>query len=773
MKQHHSDARLEALRRKVADAPESPGVYRWLDSEGNVIYIGKAKNIRNRLKSYVQGGKAKHSAWTEIMVRQIADVSTIVVKSETEALMLEANLIKEYRPKYNIMLKDDKGYSYVRISTHEPYPTVELVRRMQKNDEAKYFGPFLNARDVRQTLEMLDDILHYRACAASVASRNHPPKHGTAPASSPCLDYQIGTCSGLCIGALTQEEYRRRIHEVERFFRGHFGAVKEAAEEHMRSAANEKKFEKAARMRDVLRFIGDLQTKQIVADVSGENADIVAVALRQGKTQVVLLKLRDGKVIEQLGFPLAGFAESAGEALGQFVPQYYSATQDIPPTLLLSDTPDAQSALEEWLRERRNGPVKILVPERGRKSKLLDMAERNANEQVNQQFASWEAETRRVESALSELASLLSLPELPRRIEAYDISHMGGSETVGSMVVFEHGRPKREHYRSFNMKTVKEGRIDDYASLRETLRRRLKYLTWDPSSEEEAWKEKGITYARGKKADTAFLSRVLPLHQSGTTSFAPRDALIARSGTEHIACTALLTHSTGLRELAPVWMDESYADAAFVPYMLRSLLRSVKKGKVYVAVLPEQESAYADCGFRYVRQPPAVLQHHSDDECAKIVMAYDVRENRMDASFASVPDLLLIDGGKGQLQEGVSMLAHYDLSIPVASLAKRLEEVFVPGNEDALAIPKESPAQFLLQYLRDEAHRFANDRRKRRGSRALIRSALDEVPGLGDETKKALLRTFQSVDGIKRASDEALLHILDNTQLLALREALS
>ncbi len=770
MKQHHADERLTIIRRRIADAPTSPGVYRWLDSEGNVLYIGKAKNVRNRLKSYVSEG-SKRSAWTEIMVRQIADFSTIVVKSELEALMLEANLIKEYKPKYNIMLKDDKGYSYVRMSLSEPFPRVELVRRMQ-DDDAKYFGPFLSSRDVRKTLDMLDDILHYRACEPSIAACN-ARKQQSSSQSSPCLDYQIGKCCGLCIGEISQEEYLRRIREVERFFRGNLSHVENIADEHMRAAAADKKFEKAARMRDVLRFIAQLKEKQIVSDTSGEDADIVAVAIRQGKTQVVLLKLRDGRVIEQLGFPLLGCAESASEALGQFLPQYYSHTQDIPPTLFLSDRPDALVALEQWLRERRGAGVKVCVPERGRKSKLLEMAERNANEQVTQQFAAWEAETKRVQSALSELASLLSLPGNPRRIEAYDISHMSGSETVGSMVVFENGKPKRDHYRSFNMKTVTHGKIDDYASLRETLRRRLKYLTYQPSAEEEAWQKRGITFARGRKADAEFLSRAFSHIHADSVSFVPRDSLLAHHERETIACALLLTHTTGLRELAQPWLSESYQEGLCMPYMIRTLLKSIKKGKVYTVVNAEQEIAFADLGFRYVRQPPPALTSRLEENASHIVMSFDVRENRADASFSEAPDLILIDGGKGQLQQGIDVLSQLHLSIPVASLAKRLEEVFVPSQDTAIPMPKDSPAQFLLQHLRDEAHRFANDRRKRRAGKALIHSALDEVPGLGTETKKALLQAFQSVDGIRQASDDALLQIVDQSQLMALREALS
>jgi excinuclease ABC subunit C len=769
---------IDVLRKRVAKVPKEPGVYRWLDNEGNVLYVGKAKVLRSRMSSYVQKG-AKHSPWTGIMVKQIANFDITVVTSELEAFILESTLIKQLKPKYNIMLKDDKGYVYVRMSMHEKYPSVEVVRRIE-NDKAKYFGPFMGAKNTYQTLDMLDDILKFRVCKKSIEALNHPTPGNAKVLGTPCLDYQIGKCAGLCIGTLSEAEYRNRISEVEKFFRGNLSIVKKKTLDLMREAAKEQKFEKAAQLRNSLQFIEEMESKQVVSDTSGENADVFGIALSRGKIQVVLLRERDGKVMEQLSFALKGEADNASDALAQFLPQYYLETEDIPDVIILSESIGEAELLETWLRERRGKAVRIVVPERGKKSKLLDMAVRNAEEKVEQQFAAWEAEAQKVESSLAELASLLSLKAPPRRIEGYDISHMGGTATVASMVVFVHGKAKRDHYRSFNMKTVKAGDIDDYKSLAEGLRRRLKYLTDDLKTVTERFAAKGIEIGKARKAEQKKIEEISAAHPNdiGSDGINYEDYIVARKGEEIVGFARLFTYPEKVPVIRSVWVREGTRGNHLGQVIIRTLLKRVTKGKVYVHISKESlVEYYAEIGFQVIDNPPPVIQKKMENwakdhpgQPPGMVLLYIASKQKADVSFCDHPDLILIDGGKGQLSAAKKVLDDFGLDIPIASLAKREEEIFVPGSPISLAVPSGSQARFLLQRIRDESHRFANAKREKRLDLSMFTSKLDEVPGIGDQTKAALLKKFGSADDVIAANDQDLQIVLSETQLKSLRE---
>lgn len=782
MSKAKSEDPLALLRKRVLKMSTGPGVYRWLKEDGSVLYVGKAKNLRARMQTYVQKA-VKHSPWTEIMVRQIHDFEVTVVHSELEAFILESTLIKELKPKYNIMLKDDKGYVYVRVS-RERYPRIEVVRQLLQ-DNAKYFGPFMRAKYTSQTLDMLDSILKFRACRKSLDTLNADK---SLRSGTPCLDYQIGKCSGLCIGLLSEAEYRERIDEVVSFFRGNFAPIKRKAIMQMQAAATEKKFEKAARIRDSLRFIEDLEKRQVVFDTSPENADIFGIALRHppeggrtgGKIQAVLLRQREGKLIEQVGFPLRGEAENASEALAQFLPQYYAETQDIPDTIILAEAIEEATLLETWLRERKGTIVRIIVPERGKKSKLLLLAQKNAEEKVEQQFAAWESEQQKVEGALQELATLLTLPGPPRRIEGFDISHLGGSATVGSMVAFVNGKPKREHYRSFNMRTVQEGAIDDFKSLKEVLKRRLKYLTDDLPTDIARFKKKGIVIGKARKVEQKRLEEILASEPAlSTEGIRYQDFVVARIGDNIIGCARLIQNPGNILEVKSVWVEKEHRGQKLGQLLVRVLLSKLKKGKAYVLFDPSPglEEYYNEIGFRYVQTPPDILRQKTEnfhkehpEHPVGTILVFDTVHNKPDASFLDHPDLLLIDGGKPQLSAALSALEDLKLSIPVAALAKREEEIFLPGHPVSLRVPEGSPARFLLQRIRDEAHRFANDRRERRLESSLMHSILDEVPGIGEATKKALLKKFGSVDAVLAASDTDLLKALNALQLEAFRK---
>lgn len=757
---------LAQLRKRVAKAPKDPGIYRWKNKEGDVLYVGKAKNLQNRLKSYVQKDAGKNQGpWKQSFLRQIADFDVTVTNSELEALVLETNLIKEIRPKYNVLMKDDKHYVYVEVTVQDSYPTVALQRRMI-DSKAKYFGPFLSSWETKQTLEMLNEIFHFRACKESLNALNK-----ASVTLRPCLDHQIGRCCGTCAGVITQEEYRARIDQVMHFFKGDYKSVLDQGMTLMKAAALEKKFERAARLRDMLRIIEGLQERQLVSDTSGENVDVIGVALLSGKAHAVLMRKRNGKLIGEEQFALMGSAESVSDVLDQLLPQYYDAAADIPDTVIVGEAISDAATFEAFLSHIKGRKVKVLIPERGHKSHLLQLAEKNAEQKAKQAEATWEAESRNIEAALTELRDTLSLPDLPARIEGYDISHSAGTETVGSMVVFVNGKAKNEHYRNFTIHTMVRGVIDDYRSLREVLTRRLRHLTNALEREKAEWEKQGVTVVKGQKADVKVVQSIVTdrLHAEWSEKPVMKEWMLAKHEGQIVACVQLVEEKASA-ELRNVWVDESYASGALIACLIRTLLHSRKKGNVYTVIDPAHEQAYGSLGFRHVLKTPAFLADRVRDDC--MCMLFDPLQNKTDTSLATKPDLLVIDGGKGQLSTVVEVLKNLQLDIPVIGLAKREEEVFVPNNPVSILMPHDSQAKFMLMRLRDEAHRFANRHRSSRVLKAAVRSELDSIPGISIDTQRELLTKFGSVDTIKKSSDEALREVLSDAQIAALRERL-
>jgi excinuclease ABC subunit C len=623
---------LKQLRTRVARASQKPGVYRWLDKSGNILYIGKAKNLRNRLKTYTQKDPDKSlGPWKLSLIKKITDVDVTITSTEIEALILETNLIKEHKPKYNVLMKDDKNYVYLRITINDAYPNVQIVRQME-NDKAKYFGPFLSARDTRRTLELLHELFPFQACKRSIDMLNKDPD----AECKPCIEEQIGRCCGLCKGKLSKEEYRGRIDEVIRFFKGTRDHVKDKLQEFMQEAVATKKFERAAKLRDTLNYIKTLEEQQIVSDTSGANTDAIGVALQKDRAQVVVIQERGGKVINELSFSLAGQADTTEEILEQFLPQYYSDITEYPDIILISEDIDDQEVLEKWINESRvnESRVNVRAPERGKKSKLIIMAEENAKEKVKQQLAKWESAVQQVDDSLTELKELLDLEDKPKRIECYDISHHGGTETVGSMVVFINGKANNKDYRSFTIRTMKDGEIDDYKALKEVLTRRLRHLKKDKKSE---------------------------------------------CDNENIALE--------------------------------------KSNKAYIITDQTLEGIYLERGFITVRKIPKELTKKVTK--GEIVMLFDHKKHKLDKSLTSTPDLLVLDGGKGQLSTGTEVLKATQLDIPIISIAKREEEIYAPGNNLPLPLKKDSEARFLIMRMRDEAHRFANWHREKRAKKGL------------------------------------------------------
>jgi excinuclease ABC subunit C len=675
-------------------------VYRWLDDDGGVLYVGKAKNLRARLRSYVAAKPSKDlGPWKLSLIEKIRNVDWTVVASELEALVLETNLIKEFRPKYNVLMKDDKNYVYVRVSVKDPYPSVEIVRDLAK-DGALYFGPHLRAMDTRRALDMVQDLVQYRACKESLALLN---RGGDPDKLRPCLDYHIGQCCGLCAGTIDAAEYLARIERVVAYCKGDYGPLIERARSLMQQAAELRQFERASHFRDTLQSLETLAERQIVSDTSGEDADVFGVALLSGAVHAVLLRKRAGKLIDEQSFSLMGRAESLEEALEQLLPQYYEASPDVPDVVLAGAEFPSRDVLAELLSDRRGKKVRVKVPERGAKSQLLSLAERNAQEKALKAEASWEADARNTQEALAALQALLGLPMPPVRIEGYDISHLGGTETVGSMVVAVDGKPRNDHYRNFTIRTLQHGDVDDYRSLREVLTRRFRHLVGGIKSEEKRWADEGLTVRKSKKADAEAVGEC-------------DGAYVAEKDGEIVA-VATLAGKDGHCELASLRIDPPYADGPLGSYIVRRVLQGAK-GKVYALVAEDLETSYASIGFRHVVRAPK--EFDGRDTAGKIVMVCDPKDQKPDVSLTTRPDLLVIDGGKGQLSTAVDALKAWTLQIPVIGLAKREEDVFVPGSPVPVPFPPDSPAKFLLMRLRDEAHRFANRHRKQRAWRTFV-----------------------------------------------------
>ncbi len=596
----------EPLQSQLDSLPTKPGCYIMKDADGKVIYVGKAVNLRNRVRSYFHANLP--DAKTRQLVRHIADIEWIVIGSELEALILEMNLIKRYRPQYNIRMKDDKRYPYIKISWNEPFPKVTVTRQIAE-DGARYYGPYTSAWALYQTLDVLRRIFPYLTCDRQITG------HDTRA----CLYYDIKRCLAPCIGAVNQEQYRQMIDDLSKFLDGHSEAIVSHLQGEMTQAAEELRFEKAAALRDQLRAVEQIVARQkVVFTADYIDSDVVAMARSNGEACVQVFFIRGGKLIGREYFIMEGTADTPdASVLAEFLKQFYDETPTIPGQLLLPTEIEEAQIIHEWLNKRRGEKVEIRVPRDGQQSELVKMAAENAAETMAALKARWENDTHRQEQALAELQSALGLPDPPNRIECYDISNTQGTMAVGSMVVFEQGAPKKAHYRRFNIRTVQGP--DDFASMEEVLKRRF-----------GRWK----------------------LFQDPET-----------------------IHST-----------------------------------------------------------------------------------KPDPSFQRLPDLLIVDGGKGQLGRAVKVLEAYGLrsQIPVVGLAKQEEELFVPDKPASILLPRSSQGLFLIQRVRDEAHRFAITAHRARRDKQGVASKLDSIPGIGPSRRRARLTHFGSIEDIRNASLEEL-----------------
>ena len=610
---------------RLRATPSSPGVYTMRAESGDVLYVGKAASLRSRLRSYfsAQSGLAPK---IRNMVARVADFDYILTESDQEAVILECNLIKRHKPPYNARLKDDKSYPFIKIDLTEDFPQVYITRNVSKNDGARYFGPFASAYSVRKTLALLKKLFPYRSCTKVI----------TGTDDRPCLDYHIHRCVGPCIGAVDKEEYAEIIDQVVLFLEGKAGRVAKSVKKRMLEAAEELEFERAGVLRDQLRSIERVHEGQKVLHLTTENLDVIAVAPGPREAWVEVFFVRQGKLIGRDHFIMAGTQDDGpGTVLTAFVKQFYDANPYVPPRILVQHALEDVEAIQEWVQEKRDGPVRIYVPQRGEKRKLVQMVEENAAVGL-EQLRVRQAERGDMQAAMEELQEALSLPRLPRRIECYDISNTQGTNSVGSMVVFEDGRPKNSNYRRFKIKTV-DG-IDDYSMMREVLTRRFRRMA---KSAENGVDANGAA-ANGKSAK--------------------------------------------------------------------------------------------------------------------------------EEAWQTVPDLVLIDGGKGHLGAALQVFLELGIEdIPLSSLAKENEELFVPQVPEPIVLPRNSQALFLAQRARDEAHRFAITFHRQRRSKGTVTSALDGVQGIGPKRRLMLLRRFGSVKGVREAAIDEIAAVPGMTLSLARR----
>lgn len=461
------------IQEELKKLPGKPGVYLMHDEKDAIIYVGKAISLKNRVRQYFQSSRNK-GAKIEQMVTHISRFEYIVTDSELEALVLECNLIKEHRPKYNTMLMDDKSYPFIKVTVNEPFPRVMLARQMKK-DKAKYFGPYTSAGAVKDTIELIRKLYHIRSC-----NRSLPKDIGK---ERPCLNYHIHQCQAPCQGYISQEEYRKSIDEVVRFLNGHYDLVLKELEEKMMAASDSLEFEKAIEYRELLTSVQKVAQKQKITDTAGDDRDIIAMASEGEDAVVQVFFIRSGRLIGRDHFYLKSAEnDTEGEILSSFIKQFYAGTPYIPAELMLPEEIEAQDIIEEWLTARRERRVHLRIPKKGTKEKLVELAQKNAQMVLKNDRERLKREEGRTIGAVKELEKILGLKGIIR-MEAYDISNTNGFDSVGSMVVYEHGKPKRNDYRKFKIKTVQGP--DDYASMNEVLTRRFGHGLREQQEESE------------------------------------------------------------------------------------------------------------------------------------------------------------------------------------------------------------------------------------------------------------------------------------------------
>mgnify|MGYP001292916040 CR=1 FL=1 len=685
-----------------------------INEEGSVIYVGKAKDLSKRVRQYFQASKGKPTR-TKKMVENIRDISFIVVDSELEALILELNLIKELRPKYNILMKDDKSYVYIKI-TNEDFPRVQIVRKID-DKKATYFGPKTAQHKVEKIFKILKKVLPFRHCNLDINETAKGIEVTKKTIKYPCLDFYIKRCIAPCIGKCSKKEYSSIIENVKRFFEGKHEDITKALTAEMNELAKNKEFEKAARIRDRIKNIESILEKQKISDPNQTDKDIINYTSSFGKIFFNLFQIRNGKLINQENFIFNGDIQeddedSKKEALESFLTQYYEKTTNIPKEILIPHEPINKEEMENFLTEQKGSKVIILIPERGQKSRLLELSFKNAKIFAERNSTNWQEESEITKKAVENLQALLKIKTYPKRIECYDISHISGTETVGSMVVFENGIPKKQDYRKFRIRTVVD-KPDDYKSMEEVLTRRLNHLK-DESSEYEI--------KRAIKKDLKLIETTLQAQpQLDSNELDYKTFVIAKKNNEIYGFVR--ERKIGeYTKISSLWVSEKARGQKLGHKLLKKIIKLSKEKRLYLSCTPNLKSYYETIGFTEIKTVPQILENERklnkfdcENGCALgIWFAYD-NTKKQDKSFESTPNIIIIDGGKGQLSIGKKVLELFGLTdkINLISIAKQEEEIFTTENTESIKLEKTNQILKLIQRVRDEAHRFAIEYNKK------------------------------------------------------------
>ncbi len=663
---------------KLDTLPTKPGCYLFYDKTGAAIYVGKAKSLRARVRSYFQEGGSDSRYFIPILRRIVRDLETVVTSTEKEAAVLENELIKKHKPRFNVKLRDDKDFLCLRIDAKSAWPRLETVRRPSP-DGARYFGPFHSATSARRTLHLVNKHWKLRTCSdLEMASRRRP-----------CLQFQIKRCPAPCVYEVDRDLYGEQVRSVSLFLEGRHDELTGELQERMKAAARAMEFELAAIYRDQLRAVESARESQRVVSVKDVDQDIVGLYREGSIAEVELIKVRSGRVADTVSFSLRGVELPDEEILGNFLTQYYGDEAEvpvdvIPDEILMPLLPDGGEGVAEWLGDRRGRKVSLIVPQRGPRAELLAMARENAEHA----FREKQRASDDIEARLEDLRERLRLPSLPRRIECCDISHLGGGDTVGSIVSLRDGQPDRKHYRSFRLRTKTDG--DDYLAMYEVLARRFR---------------RGRTAREAAAAEAA-----------------------AEAEAEAIAVVELSAEAAAIVE----------ADA-------------VREADASAVADPEPAPA-------------------SD------------KKNETDWDL---PDLFVVDGGRGQLNVALSVARDLGLhDLPIVGLAKERESVigekmvdrvYLPGQKNGILLRPGSSSLFFLARARDEAPRFANHIREKLGKARRLRSEIEDIPGLGDAVRKALLRELGSMTALRAATDPQILAVTGVTKrhLTAIRKVIA
>lgn len=746
---------------KPKEIPTDSGCYLYWDKDDKLLYVGKAKNLRKRVSSYFQ--KTNQSPKTALMVSKIARIETLSVGSEIEALILENNLIKEYRPRFNILMRDDKNFLYLRV-TNETEPKLEMVRRVIK-DGSTYIGPKTSARDFRDTIKFCQKFFGVKMV-------------------KPGQDYYINQLTG---HQISTEEYQQNIERMKRFLKGNTAEVVKEIKDKMIAFAKEQKFEAAAKLRDTLESIEKSTQKQTVEFTDlidrdfvnfyrdGKDIFLVRIAFRQGR-------FRD---LNQLKFRGEELNEDR-DVIRQFLAQFYEKVTDFPREIMIPVALSDKEPMEKFLSQTyfNQQKVELLVPQIGDKKKVLALAAMNAKNQAEKIKVAALSQAENFSKALPELAAALALKAPPERIECYDISHLSGTHTVASMVVFINGKPKNSEYRRFKIKSLEPNKIDDFASMEEVLRRRFtrstdpgikknipgSILKMKPVETEREWDEyhrirETEIFRPHNKADFVY-------NREHKDEFKTKNHPMVFTLEDKVVGVVRLDHATKTRMIMRVFgFDKSAQNQGHGTTALQLIEQYALENEFKSIAL----NAHASTVTFYIKNGFEKNFWKGDSpKDTDIPMGKKLVTKK--AKWV-LPDLVVIDGGKGQLSSALKIfndlkVEEFDPQTQVISLAKREEQIFRPGNATPIELSFDSPALKLLQRLRDKAHRFAISFNRSLRTKSQTKSVLDEISGIGPTTKKKLMQTFETVSGIQNASDEALLKVINKKQLANLRRQL-